>query len=460
MTTSASTEVAVIGAGNAGIATAYYLARNHGVTDICLIDRAQPMAFTSAQSGENYRNWWPHPAMVAFTDRSIDLLEEIARNSGNRINMNRRGYALATRETDIDGLVDELHNGLGAAAATLLRFHETTDTPTYRPPLSADWQDAPDGVDILRNQTLIRETFPTYDPEVQTVIHIRRGGDISGQQLGMHMLEYLKERGGARLTGAVRAIARADAETDGFELEIQSTDGPTRLRATRIVNAAGPFAGDIAAMLGIDLPVHNVLQQKIAFADVQQAIRRDMPFSIDLDGQEIDWSDEERAALREDPDFAWLAARMPGAIHCRPDGGDNGTWIKLGWAYNDAPADATWEPMLDDNFPEIVLRGAARLNPTLKDYYGRLPRDMHHYGGWYTMTEENWPLIGPMGPDGAFMNCAHSGFGTMAACAGGELCAAWIADGDRPSYADDFSFGRYRNESLMQQLRDGAKGVL
>lgn len=50
------------------------------------------MALTSAQSGENYRNWWPHPTMVAFTNRSIDLMEEIAKDSGNNIiNMNRRG---------------------------------------------------------------------------------------------------------------------------------------------------------------------------------------------------------------------------------------------------------------------------------------------------------------------------------------------------------------------------------
>ena len=43
------------------------------------------------------------------------------------------------------------------------------------------------------------------------------------------------------------------------------------------------------------------------------------------------------------------------------------------------------------------------------------------------MTDVNWPLIGPMGPEGAFMNCAQSGFGTMAACASGELCATWVA---------------------------------
>jgi len=451
------TEVAVIGAGICGIATAYYLSKNHGINDLLLIDRAQPMAFTSAQSGENYRNWWPHPAMVDFTNRSIDLMEEIAVASGNRINMNRRGYALVTRSKDIDALVTQLHDGLGDTAETLLRYHDTAMAPGYSRPVLSDWESAPIGVDILRNPELIRETFPSYAGDVQTVIHIRRGGDISGQQLGMIMLEHLKVAGARRMTASVEGIVQKGG---GFEIELREADGTAIVHAERIVNAAGPFAGDIASMLGVRLPIHNTFQQKIAFEDRENAIPRTMPFTIDLDRQIIDWLEEERATLLEDEDFHWLAEEMQGAIHCRPDGGDRGTWVKLGWAYNETATPATWEPPLDDNFPEVVLRGAARLNPSLKAYYGQLPRSAHHYGGWYTMTEENWPLIGPLGPDGAFMSCAYSGFGTMAACAGGELCAAWVADAPKPGYANGFSLARREDPELMEKLRAGAKGVL
>ena len=345
---------------------------------------------------------------------------------------------------------------IGDTANHLLRYHSNPGSESYARFDSPDWQGAPEGVDIVQNQALIQDRFAAYDSDVRTVIHIRRGGDISGQQLGSYMLDYLKSVDVTRLVGEVRDIS----QRDGYIVEIETPSGSQTLNADRLVNAAGPFAGKFADMLGVELPVYNTFQQKIAFEDRKGVIPRSQPFSIDLDGQRIDWTEEERELLLSDPDVDWLAGDMPGAIHCRPDGGDHGKWIKLGWAYNETPAEVSWEPQLDENFPEIVLRGAARLYPALKAYYGQLPRNMHHYGGWYTMTEENWPLIGSMGPDDAFMNCAMSGFGTMAACAAGELCAATIAGAELPDYASGFSLARYDDVQLMGTLRAANKGVL
>ncbi len=440
-------DIAIIGAGIVGIAVAYYLARNHGLGNIVLVDQGQPMAFTSAQSGENYRNWWPHPLMTDFTNRSIDLMEEIAAASGNRIAMTRRGYLLATRARDIQPMIDQLAFSLGSQAEDLIRVHRDEAAPSYAPPLRADWQAAPDGFDILQNQGLIQSTFPSLDKSVQTVLHIRRAGDISGQQLGQYMLEYLGQAGARRITAKVTGIASGD----GFTLTLQGQDGTSKLATAQLVNAAGPFAGEIARMLGVELPLYNVMQQKIAFEDTAQAIPRNMPFAIDLDPQSIDWTEEERRAIADDPVTGRFAAEMPGAIHCRPDGGEHGRWIKLGWAYNSAKADGSWEIPTDSHFPEIVLRGAARLNPALKAYYGQLPRTMSHYGGWYTRTDDNWPLVGPMGPTGAFMACALSGHGTMTACAAGELAAGWIAGTEMPGYARPFSLERYRQHGLGPQ---------
>jgi glycine/D-amino acid oxidase-like deaminating enzyme len=448
--------VAVVGAGIAGIATAYYLCVHQGITDVLLLDGIPPMSLTSAQSGENYRNWWPHPVMTQLTNDSIDLMEELARRSGNRLHMTRRGYALATR-SDANSLIAELHHSYGADADGLIRVHDRAVRDRYSPAASANWEAAPDGVDILRGRALLRRHFPGFAPDIATVVHIRRAGDISSQQMAQYMLEHIREVGGKLVAG--RGISFA--HNGRFLIDVAGHDAIDRIRCEVLVNAAGPFVGAIASRLGVDLPVRNVLQQKIAFADTAGAIPRQMPFSIDLDAQSLDWTPDEREILSQDPETAWLAAAMPGAIHCRPDGGDQGRWIKLGWAYNHTPADAEWVPQLDDHFPEVVLRGAARLHPALKTYYGRIPREFAHYGGYYTMTDENWPLIGPMGVDGAFVVGALSGFGTMAACAAGALCAGSIAGGALPDYARELSPARYGDPQLMSDLAAASsKGLL
>ena len=213
-------------------------------------------------------------------------------------------------------------------------------------------------------------------------------------------------------------------------------------------------------MLNEEIPVHCVYQQKIAFQDREAAVPRNLPFTIDLDGQILNWSDEDHEILASDPSTKKFIEPMLGGIHCRPDGAVDGTWIKLGWAYNHTITDPHAEDPIDPQFPDTVIRGASRLNPRLATYIGRLPRGVHHYGGYYTMTEENWPLIGPMKTEGAFIAGALSGFGSMAACATGSLCAAWVMGQPVPEYAKSLSSSRYEDKTLMAELARLGKGTL
>jgi glycine/D-amino acid oxidase-like deaminating enzyme len=447
-------DVVVIGAGSVGIAVAYYLVTRHKLKSVMLIDPRDPMSLTSAQSGENYRNWWPHPVMTAFTDYSISLMEKIDRKSGSRLNMTRGGYALVTRTERPDDLVNDLYRGYGASPE-LIRLRESAASD-YAPPLRAPWTEAPNGVDVLLNKELIRKTFPQYARDVSALIHIRRAGSISAQQMGQYMLETMRESG----VRVRRAEVRGISGNSPFTLDLATTDGTETLRADRIVNAAGPFLRDVGAMLGEDVPVKCVYQQKISFQDREGAIPRGMPFTIDMDGQQLAWSAEDRELLASDPETRRLVEPMVGGIHCRPDGPVDGAWIKLGWAYNRRATDPHAEEPIDPHFPDIVLRGASRLHPKLATYIGRLPRAAHHYGGYYTMTEENWPLIGEMQTPGAFIAGALSGFGSMAACATGAICAGWIAGSKNPSYARMLSSGRYVDTTLMNELAELGKGSL
>jgi len=213
-------------------------------------------------------------------------------------------------------------------------------------------------------------------------------------------------------------------------------------------------------MLGVELPIDNVFHQKIAFEDTLAAVPRNQPFSIDIDKTSLDWSDDERDALREDTSLNWLTHPIDGGIHCRPEG--SGRWIKLGWAYNreiSTPNNARElieDPHYNSSFPEIVLRAAAKLQPDLAPYIESLPASRVHYGGYYSMTKENWPLIGPLDGTGAFMAGALSGFGCMAACGAGSICADWVCGGELPGYAHALSLSRYNDPELLKEIRQSS----
>lgn len=454
-------EILVFGAGLAGIATTYYLCTKYRQASVLLIDCRPPMSYTSAQSGDNYRNWWPHPTMTAFTNESIDLMEQIARDSSNIFNMTRRGYLLATRDNDISQIIDGLHVGYENSPADSIRIHKAPNPSSYVGAPSSNWESAPRGVDVLSNQELIARSFPSLSRAVTNVLHVRRAGDISGQQLGQYMLEKISDAKGRRLSAEVRCIDRGHE----YVVEVEGADGTQRIAADVIVNAAGPFAAKLAAMIDVELPIENFYHQKIAFNDKEGVIPRSLPFSCDLNDFSFDWTDEDRALLAEDREAAWLTRELPGGAHCRPEGGDNSTWIKLGWAYNNNSSepqeDLANEPLKNAQFPEIAMRAAARLNPALQLYVDQFPSQFVHYGGYYPMTRENWPLVGPLSVKGSYIVGALSGFGSMSACAAGALCAAWITGDELPDYADQLSMARYADKDLMAKLQNAQSlGIL
>ena len=119
--------------------------------------------------------------MTAFTNHSIDLMEKIARETNDRTGMSRRGYVLATRSSDVDEHLAGLEAGYAGSKNDAIRVHDRFANGAYRSPASADWRTAPSGVDVLRGADLVHETFPSYAPDIRTVIHIRRAGSISSQ---------------------------------------------------------------------------------------------------------------------------------------------------------------------------------------------------------------------------------------------------------------------------------------
>jgi len=68
--------------------------------NVVLVDEGAALSLTSDKSTECYRNFWPGPgnAMVNLMNRSIDIMEALARESGNIFHLSRRGYVYATAD--------------------------------------------------------------------------------------------------------------------------------------------------------------------------------------------------------------------------------------------------------------------------------------------------------------------------------------------------------------------------
>src|SRR3954468_7296439 len=116
-------EVVICGAGIAGISAAYHLTVRHGLRDVVPVADQPPLSVTSDKSTECYRNWWPGPGdtMVRFMNRSIDLLEELASESGNRFVMNRNGYVYLTADPAKAAEFETLGREISALGAGELR---------------------------------------------------------------------------------------------------------------------------------------------------------------------------------------------------------------------------------------------------------------------------------------------------------------------------------------------------
>jgi glycine/D-amino acid oxidase-like deaminating enzyme len=464
MTTSAA-EVVICGAGIAGVAAAYHLAVRQGLRDIVLVEQGAPLSLTSDKSTECYRDWWPGPGdtMVKFMSRSIDLLEEIARESDNAIQLNRRGYLYATANPDQVATLRRAAEEAASLGAGPLRVHSsgqsaigslqgTADcilpTASYVPAAPHGFEGQPAGSDLILDPALIREHFPYLAPDIVAVLHARRCGWFSAQQLGMYLLERAREHGVRLVRGRVAAIDTAGGRVRAVQVE--AADGLRTIATPRFVNAAGPLAPEVGRMLGVELPIFSERHIKIAFNEHLGVVPREAPMLIWTDDVVLPWSADERAALEEDPDTRWMLGALPPGVHCRPEGHAGGAVLLVLWNFHLDPVEPTFPVVAEDYYPELALRGMSLMIPGLARYFDRAPKP-YIDGGYYTKTHENRPLIGPLPVEGAYIVGALSGFGLMAACAAGELLAAYITGAALPSYAPALALSRY-DDPVYQRL--------
>ena len=439
-----SADVVICGAGITGIAAAHFLSKA-GVKNILLLDERPPLSLTSDRSTECYRNWWPNPETLALMNHSIDLMEELADESGNVFRMNRRGYLYVTaRESSVADLESAARrtSSLGAGP---MRVHSSSSL-YYQASTPEGFHDAPTGADLLIGSELLHKYFPYLTKDAVAALHVRRAGWLSAQQLGMYLLESARGRGVVYESGRVTGVDVRNGQVKSIRLS-----SGERVQSPIFINAAGPYFKEVGRMLNVDLPVHTELHLKAAIKDPLGVVGREAPLLIWTDPQLLPWEEAERAALAEEEETRWLTESFPSGVHTRPEGVTESQTVLMLWEYQTKVMEPSWPPHMDEQYPEIALRGLAAMLPRMKEYFDRMPRPQLD-GGYYTKTRENHPLVGPMGVEGAFMIGAVSGYGIMSACGVGDLLAAHVTGAELPPYSTAFALSRYEDSGYTKNL--------
>lgn len=171
---------------------------------------------------------------------------------------------------------------------------------------------------------------------------------------------------------------------------VETTRGP--ISARKVVNCAGAWAADVAALAGIDLPV--------------QPLRRMLVPSEPFD---------------EFPHSAPMIIDMSNGFHFRPEA----RGFLLAW--NDPEETPGFKTDFDPGFIEKILTRAADRVPC----FASLPvNPKRAWAGLYEMTPDHHPILGEA-PDvpGFFLANGFSGHGVMHAPATGKILSDLILTG-------------------------------
>jgi sarcosine oxidase subunit beta len=85
-------DVVIIGGGVHGLATAFYLATNHGITNVAVLDKGYLGGGGSGRNTAIVRSNYLTPEGVAFYDRSLKLYKSMAADLNINVMFSERGH--------------------------------------------------------------------------------------------------------------------------------------------------------------------------------------------------------------------------------------------------------------------------------------------------------------------------------------------------------------------------------
>jgi sarcosine oxidase subunit beta len=355
-------KVVVVGGGVVGLASAQSLARR-GV-DVVVCERETLGAGSTERSVGGIRTQFTTPVNVDLSLASVAVWTSFEETFGVDIGYRRAGYLFLARSRETARRFREhvaLQNDRGGESYLLAPEAATRYCPGLDPaPFRAATYSPLDGF---------------ADPHLAI-----QGFAEACREAGVDVRTHTPVTGVRRERGRVVGVETADGPVD----------------ADYVVNAAGPWAGDVAEMAGVDLPI-TPKRRSVAVVEPDSTLPTDVPLTIDLDTGSYFRPEREGTAL--------VGGHFGGADPTQdPDDYDDG--MDLDWAV------------------DAVERAAEYTS-----YFGPETRVRRGWSGLYAVTPDHHAIVDETLP-GLITAAGFSGHGFQHAPATGQVVAELACDGE------------------------------
>lgn len=361
-------DAVVIGGGIIGSSVAYFLAKA-GFGHVVLLEKAELASGATRHSAAHVRLHYSTEIGIRLALRALEMFRNAEEEFGARVPFTQTGYLVIAAEESREGV----------AANVDLQRRLGVETELMRPGEIAErWPELQfDGIAIGAF-----EPGAGYADPVATVTAIA----ASAARLGVDVHRHLQ--------------ARAIEVRDGAVESVVTDHG--RVRAPIVVNAAGPWANQIAAMVGGS-------------------------YSLRLSREE-----EALFVLPQETTSLPIVSDAPGGVYFRP-AGSRQLLVGLGYPKELQPCDPD---AFDDEADQETVRHMAGLvvrrypkAAALLD--GLEGATVGRFAGVYSITDDWYPIVGPsLWADGLFEAVGGSGHSFKLGPPLGEALADVIAGRD------------------------------
>lgn len=349
--------IVIIGGGVMGASAAYHLAQR-GIQDIVLLEKEE--FFGTGATGRcagGVRYQFSTEINVRLSLESLPMIERFRDEIGQDVNYRQCGYLLvATNEQDAKTFEQNvaLQNRLGVGTQLLSGDEVRTRLPFMR------FEDALAGT--------FHHKDGLVDPNSVVAGYVR-----AAQKLGV------KAFTSTGVTGVRVQGGRIEAVEVGQEV----------IQTRTVLNTAGPWAGVIGKMAGIQIPIQPLRRQMFTTNPLKE-IPEDFPFVIDF---------AQSLYFHREGDGLLVGMSNP----------------------NETPG---FNQSVNEEFELVNFEAAIERMPLLEQ-----ASRASHWAGLYEVTPDAHPIFGGS-PVGGFYICAgFSGHGFMHGPVAGKLMAEYIVDG-------------------------------